>query len=685
VTDAPHDDTAELKARLQLIEDRLHMLEMAVLRQSEHGDKPLVHDQAVPSSAAAAAAPAAATTGQTTFAGGPTAAAEEHKQPAKPKDLGLEAKIGSYWLNRVGLIAVLIGVVSLLLYSFQFFGAGLKIAFGFILATAIIYLSRSPLMKKSKRSFAHGINALGWAIAFFSGYAMYFVPELTLIHSELLGFITLIVLAIGTMYDAISSRSEFTASLSTTFAAVSICLATSSINPFVALLVIVSAASYVAVRQNWFSLLIYATVAFYGAFNYAFFTSASSSNFFTVGFLVCGWLAIHLAVYFAQQNSEAHSKRLIWASVLNAIFASSSLSSDLQRLLTGADAFKVPFALLGTIYLATARLYKRRDDEDLWTLHILIGLSFVNISKWIHFTGLSPAVIDIIQLGLLTVVGLRFKIKAFRWFAVFLAFAALSESSYNGLKIAWLAVCVYGTGAYLYRHPRFADVVGPRELRIVSNIYLTLANIISAVSIGTEDAMNAGWKEFLWTVQVLTNATVALKTHDLYIDRITLLMLILNAVNMVVVSSSENWLPVTLAIIMLYAFAGYCRHRHLQTSDASANEFKERYGLLAGALLLCFLWRSVPGQLVSIAIGLEGMVLIAGGFRLRERLLRISGLVAFAVMAIHLLFIDLASASTIARIISFIITGLLLVGCSYAYAKFGKKLNAPEKTPTDMT
>ncbi len=92
-------------------------------------------------------------------------------------DNALETKIGSYWLNRAGLLALLIGVISLLLYSFQYFGAGVKITFGFVVAAAFVYFSRRAVLVE-RPWFANGLNALGWSIAFFAAYAMYYIPEL---------------------------------------------------------------------------------------------------------------------------------------------------------------------------------------------------------------------------------------------------------------------------------------------------------------------------------------------------------------------------------------------------------------------------------------------------------------------------------------------------------------------------
>ncbi len=624
---------------------------------------------------------------------------QDLREPS-PAGVGLEATIGSYWLNRIGLLALLIGIISLLLYSFQYFGAGLKISFGFVLAAALIYLSRSSWL--SGRSwFAHGLNALGWSIAFFSGYAMYFVPDLKLFSSVLLELVILSGVAAGAMYDAIRYKSEFTASLSMILATVSICLAASSVNSFAGLLIVIAAAACVCVRQRWYSLLLNATVTFYAAFLLLYATDPSygfhlgtwqalhprSDGSLAVS-LFAGWFVVHLASYFARQVPDSLRNRLVVSSTLNALCASSFLSLILQPLLFwyGVSEYVVANAALGSIYLITAILFKRRGAENLSTLHLLIGLSFINIAIWGRFTGIINAVLDVIQLGLLTMIGLRFRIKAFTWFAVALAIVTLLEAVQNGWVIGLLAGSVYAAVAYLYRTYPYNDEQSKKTYRRFSNFYFTLANLIAANVISILTQIGWGWQVVLWLVQTLANSAVLLRTRDQYIGVVTVILLIFNIVGWLVVTSAEvgYGTPMLLAILILYGFAEYCRNLHLQNPEPTEQNLKNVYGVFATVLLTVLILKSVPGLWLSLATGIEGMALVAAGFTIRERMLRISGLIIFAIMAVHLLFFDLASASTIARIISFIATGFLLVGCSYVYGWFSKSLSIPDKTSSNL-
>ena len=62
--------------------------------------------------------------------------------------------------------------------------------------------------------------------------------------------------------------------------------------------------------------------------------------------------------------------------------------------------------------------------------------------------------------------------------------------------------------------------------------------------------------------------------------------------------------------------------------------------------------------------------LLAAGFALRDRVLRLSGLALFLICTLKLFFWDLRNLETLPRIVSFIVLGLLLVTVSWIYTRF---------------
>ena len=92
--------------------------------------------------------------------------------------------------------------------------------------------------------------------------------------------------------------------------------------------------------------------------------------------------------------------------------------------------------------------------------------------------------------------------------------------------------------------------------------------------------------------------------------------------------------------------------------------------LLATALLSALIFHEVSGSVLTVAWGVEAVVLLAAGFALRDRVLRLSGLALFLICTLKLFFWDLRNLDTLPRIISFIVLGLLLVTVSWVYTRF---------------
>ena len=94
------------------------------------------------------------------------------------------------------------------------------------------------------------------------------------------------------------------------------------------------------------------------------------------------------------------------------------------------------------------------------------------------------------------------------------------------------------------------------------------------------------------------------------------------------------------------------------------------FSLLATALAGALIFHEVSGSVLTIAWGLEGVALLAAGFPLCDRVLRLSGLALLAVCTGKLFFWDLRNLDTLPRIVSFIVLGLLLVAVSWVYTRF---------------
>lgn len=105
----------------------------------------------------------------------------------------LEAKLGTYWLSRIGIVSLITGAAFAILTYFAELGPVVRIALGYATAGAIAWLGL--LLARAHPTFGRIMFGGGLAIAYFVTYALHFVSALRVIDSEPLG-IALVAAAI---------------------------------------------------------------------------------------------------------------------------------------------------------------------------------------------------------------------------------------------------------------------------------------------------------------------------------------------------------------------------------------------------------------------------------------------------------------------------------------------------------
>lgn len=96
--------------------------------------------------------------------------------------------------------------------------------------------------------------------------------------------------------------------------------------------------------------------------------------------------------------------------------------------------------------------------------------------------------------------------------------------------------------------------------------------------------------------------------------------------------------------------------------------------LLGSFLLAALLFDRVSGGMLTVAWGTQGLALLAAGFPLRDRVLRLSGLGLLLVCILKLFVYDLRFLDTLPRILSFIVLGAILVAVSWIYTRFRERV-----------
>lgn len=124
--------------------------------------------------------------------------------PSRDGAATLEAKLGTYWLSRVGIVSLISGAALAILTYFAELGPVTRIALGYAAAGGIAWIGLR--LARAHPTFGRIVFGGGLAIAYFVTYALHFVSALRVIDSEPLG-IALVAAAIAAIV-AIAHRMQ---------------------------------------------------------------------------------------------------------------------------------------------------------------------------------------------------------------------------------------------------------------------------------------------------------------------------------------------------------------------------------------------------------------------------------------------------------------------------------------------
>lgn len=617
----------------------------------------------------------------------------QKQENAEPADAGqgLETRIGSVWLNRLGVGIFLIGVVLALLWSSQYWNAFMRDFIGAAIAGVIIWFSHFRRQEAPERKrFFEGINALGWAIAYFVAYGMYFVEPLKINPSLELEMPLLLLTAAGGMADAVAFDSEATALMNSLFAFFALILCVPDVNPVVfnlGFLVIAAALTCVTIRKNWHGALFSCCVLFFGSAQFCNFTTYETRalsgvpvpGFLLNAVLVAGWLLFNSAIWVLKEIPLERRWAVIGISLISAFSLPSLLNHTLELQYHGADPNTIHawvYGSIGCFYMITARFFKTRKSEDLWTLHYLIGLSLINTSRWLKLAGFTDSglVSDLCEIVLLTAFGLRFNIPAFRYFAAFWAFIAVMDFWTSNSALMLLGVLSSALCAHLYWKPNYRENQQEFERLVMGPWFYVVANIFCLHMIF--GSFPHEWQFSALVLQASINAVLSL--HLRWKTAIGVASVVLYCF----ATSGLFWLLNTsqsvLSTIISYCVYFYSRDLYLKNNGSLEKFWKIVYAIFGNVLIFWSTCAQVPANYMSAAWGFHGLVLVVLGFSLLEKTFRVIGLLLFALVTLRLLFFDFASLPTIGRIMSFIVAGAVFVGCSYIYTWWSKTLAEAE-------
>jgi uncharacterized membrane protein len=641
-----------------------------------------------------------------------------------------EADIGKYWLSRIGILTLLMGIVFLITYTSQFLGAWGKLAIGAALGALLVGIGNFLSSKENYHKWAMSAIGGGWAILYFTVFAAYHVPLVKVIQNPFVDVVLLLGVSTASILQSLKFKSRVLVFMSyflAYFAAVS-----TAITPFTLLASFLLAISIVLVTRklgwNWLAALgMLAVYVIHWLWLAPSLDGTAGGSFSGVErvaemivlpwtgnswriyplldaqksvlhllFLLLYWsLFSIMSLFRSKEQEQANLRDMITLSVTNNLIFTLSVMHHLHVYYPG---FKWMFSLgMAIVFLAWSYREHKKGQNILSDINLVFFVSLACLTVPISLKGASitcgwaAAMVSLFWLGLQhgrtvlrslgTVLGVVVLLRL-----VLFDYLDRTALVQWGMPVSpFMLTALFSAGAYFLvscLYERNQNILAEEKLAATSTaLIMTAATFSIAFLMG-------GFRPVASVI--LMGAGAALMKEGLLKDRSSLrvaswIFVVLSAFRLMSVdcgfplgqllSNANVLFHYTSAILsagILLSLADYVRQS--LTAHRREKWFFPALSLLSAVIYMFIVSDTTLDAWRSLIWGLAAFLFMMSGFWLKTRIYRWIGLGMFGFVVGRLLIYDLAQLDLIFRIISFIGLGAVFIVASFIYNYYSKML-----------
>jgi hypothetical protein len=616
----------------------------------------------------------------------------------------VEETLGANWLNKIGTAAFVIGVALLLNYSMHYLGPVGKIALGYVLSATLLGIGIFGETKERYRIAARAVLGGGWALAYFTTYALHNLASVRLVESPGLGFALLFAVAVAMVAHSLRYDSELATGFAYLLAFVTVAISEIPMGGLVASALLAASLVVILRQRRWFVVEPLAIVATYAVHwmwldqvyermgGYRRFPEFPAS----LALLTAYW-AIYLTSYFLREDKTPRESNLLTASfLLNAAGYLALLHHQSFH-----PEWRFWFLLgAGAVYLGVSAYSQRSGRRLGFILASTLGAALMIAAVPYRYSGARLEILWLVDIEALLIAAWRLSEKHLRklgWAgaALLTTYVWLNDVMPRvdqwrppDAKLGWMFLLL---AAALFVDGSLKARVG-EDWDAVDKVAFVLAPICA-----TEFLLAAEWVALplMWTALVWVISAVALvECGRKFKDRVlewcghgaaalaVTRLLILN------LQRGDMWHHVSLRLITVAASCAtlYVASRWHVVAEQEGAALKKDAGdffsrvaasagisgvytaastLLAGYLL----WVEATSGVVGLAWGLFGLVLIEAAGLTRDKALLWQGRALLAASFARIFVADLNSTSQLGALPVPVITVTVLAAI-YHYCAF---------------
>jgi uncharacterized membrane protein len=584
---------------------------------------------------------------------------------------GLEDLLGKNWLNKLGIVLLVMGVAFFLAFQLKTMGPAGKVLVGFLTSLALLGAGIWTERLERYRILGRAGIGGGWALLFFTTYAMYHVPAAQVLTSQLLDLVLMLAVALAMVAHTLRYNSQVVTGLAFLLAYLTIFVSRVSVYSLTAGVVLALGIALIVVRRRWFELEVFGILATY-LNHYVWLHSIlepmgdnrqSFAEFIPSAAILASYWLIYRVSYLWRRIENADEENI---STLAALLNTGFLLGLLRYQSAHPEWAFWALVVLGAAEMALSQLPIAKSRRTAFVVLATIGATLLVAAIPFRYSGSNVSVLWIMESEALFLVGIwssevvftrlglvagiatagqMLGVDAFRVLIDRIGRTNLAPDYGVGLLVVGLgAIVLYNNAHVLSRRWKdlFAAGLDRQLLRLTSYVAAVLATV--ALWMAFPDV----WTAVSWGVLGLTLAILARRYGwgDLAVQANVISAAALIRVLVVNLSSTSEFHGVSLRLVSVALVAGlYYLTAHWTgvAPETKATTLSAVYTWTASTLVFLLVWYEAEPIYIALLWCMFGMVLYQIGIRNRGAALRWQGCAVLAASFFRMLLFNLAN------------------------------------------
>jgi hypothetical protein len=532
----------------------------------------------------------------------------------------LEETLGTNWLNKLGITILVLGLALFGIYELGQMGPEGKVGLSYVVSLALLAGGVFFEKRERYRVLGHTLIGGGWALLFFTTYALNHVQAMRVMSSENVDLILMLAVALAMVVHTLGYRSQLVTGLSFLLAYSTVSLSHDDVYSLSSGVILAIGLVSIVLRMEWFELEVFGILSSYlnhlywlyrllgpeGAHGQAFPEYPAS-----IALLLFYWLIFRVSYIVRKVKSPAAEHVSTAAALLNTLLLLGTMKFQSVR----PELAFVALLVIGAAEFVFGQIPITKRRREAFVVLSVLGAALMTAAVPFRYSGNNVAILWLIGAEAFLVAGVLFSEVVFRRLGLlagllvglqlvvidFRQLMAVRQTSEDlvlaaGVLFALCAVVFYLNGLVIGE--RWKSFLGesPDAELLCGHSYLgAFAAVSAAWALCSQD-----WTAVAFACIMLTLAALGQKFKLFHLQvqysiigaltayRVVLVNLHSEAPSHVHISTRSFTLPVMAA--MFYVSAKFSQLR----DDSNQRTFRGLFALAGTALLTAIIYYEVP-------------------------------------------------------------------------------------------